>query len=131
MLDLPTDIKRTARRSDLSSFSSTLESEGLLSTVERMKDVTVFAPSDRAFDAASSNFERYTVGKRKAILTYHVVKGLEYSSDLIDGQRLSTMQNQTLTVKIDDGDVYINNAKIIKTDILTSNGVLHIIDGYV
>ena len=62
-------------------------------------------------------------------LTFHVVKGVTFSSGLKDGQELKTAQGDQLKVKIVGGEVFINGAKVVVADVLTKNGVVHIVDG--
>jgi uncharacterized surface protein with fasciclin (FAS1) repeats len=64
-----------------------------------------------------------------AVLSYHIVKGVRYSNQLVDNQTLPTVQGGSLKVKIStNGTIFVNNASVIQTDFLTKNGVLHIVD---
>ena len=65
--------------------------------------------------------------KLVSILTYHVVPGKMMAADVKAGE-VKTVNGQKLTVSMADGDVMVNDAKVIKTDIVTSNGVIHWID---
>jgi len=62
------------------------------------------------------------------ILTYHVVSGNVMSGDLSDGQEVTTLNGQTLTVSIQDGKVMIGGATVIAADLAGTNGVVHVID---
>jgi len=62
-----------------------------------------------------------------AILTYHVVPGKLMASDVVGKSSLKTVQGQSLQVSTSDG-AKVDNANIVKTDIETSNGVIHVID---
>jgi uncharacterized surface protein with fasciclin (FAS1) repeats len=62
------------------------------------------------------------------ILTYHVVSGNVMSSDLSDGQVITTLNGDTLTVSIQNGVVKVGNATVTTPDVKASNGVVHVID---
>ncbi len=96
---------------------------------------TVFAPTDAAFDAlpagtVASLLEDPT-GALAQILLYHVVAAKALSTDLSDGQMITTMAGSDVMVTISDGDVFINDAKVIAADIETDNGVVHVIDAVI
>jgi uncharacterized surface protein with fasciclin (FAS1) repeats len=62
------------------------------------------------------------------VLTYHVVPGALKAADLVDGQKLKTVEGQELTVHVKDGKVMIDNAQVTIADVISSNGVTHVID---
>lgn len=105
-----------------------LNAAGLSKTVDSLRDITIFAPSNAAFDKASSVLAGLSKAQVAGALTYHVVKGVGYSTSLKDGQLLPTVQGGNLKVKIRNGVVYINSAKVVKPDFLTKSGVVHLID---
>jgi uncharacterized surface protein with fasciclin (FAS1) repeats len=106
-----------------------LNAAGLAKTFEDSKDITIFAPTNAAFNAASSVISSPPSRNMSATLTSHILHSVQYSNALKDGQTLSTAEGRTLKVKISNGTVYINEAKVVTTDILIKNGVVHIIDG--
>ena len=65
--------------------------------------------------------------KLTAVLTYHVVPGKVMAKDVKAGQ-VKTVQGSNITVSTSYGDVSVNNAKVVKTDIVADNGVIHVID---
>lgn len=92
---------------------------------------TVFAPTDDAFDALPAGTVEALLADIPAltnILTYHAVAGTALSSDLSNGQMIMTIQGQDVTVTIDNGNVFINNAQVTVADIIATNGVVHVID---
>ncbi|MFO7671115.1 MAG: fasciclin domain-containing protein, partial [Bacteroidales bacterium] len=96
---------------------------------------TVFAPTDEAFAAlpagtVESLLEDPT-GALAQILLYHVVGAKALSTDLSDGQMITTLHGDSVTVKIMDGMVYIDNAMVTVADILADNGVVHVIDAVI
>jgi uncharacterized surface protein with fasciclin (FAS1) repeats len=95
---------------------------------------TVFAPTDDAFAAlptglVSCLLEEENLDALSAILTYHVLSGQVLSTDLSDGMAATTLQGGIITVDLDDdGVVKINDSEVSIADILTTNGVIHVID---
>jgi uncharacterized surface protein with fasciclin (FAS1) repeats len=65
-----------------------------------MKDITIFAPTNAAFDKAAATISTLNGEKVTEVLTFHVVKGVNFSTGLKDGQTLSTVQGEKLKVKI-------------------------------
>jgi transforming growth factor-beta-induced protein len=67
----------------------------------------------------------------KAVLTYHVVGGKVMASDVVKLSSAKTVNGQSVSIKVKGGTVMIDNAKVIKTDIICSNGVIHVIDAVI
>jgi uncharacterized surface protein with fasciclin (FAS1) repeats len=93
---------------------------------------TVFAPTDAAFAALPAGvldgLLADPTGALAQVLLYHVVSGEALSSSLTNGQTITTLQGQDVTVSITGGNVFINNAQVIMADITADNGVVHVID---
>ena len=93
---------------------------------------TVFAPTDAAFAALpDGTIETLLVeptGALAQILLYHVVAGQALSTSLSDGQTITTLQGEDITVTIGMNGVMINGATVVVADILADNGVVHVID---
>ncbi len=94
---------------------------------------TVFAPTDAAFDALPEgtldDLLADPTGALADVLQYHVVSAKAFSTSLTDGQTLTTLQGDELTVTINDDGVFINEAQVTVPDIQASNGVVHVVDG--
>jgi transforming growth factor-beta-induced protein len=95
---------------------------------------TVFAPLNTAFAALGPNILDYILnvdnkGLLDNVLTYHVVAGTVFSSQLYNGEKVTTLNNNlTVGVTINNNEVLLNsNAQVIQADIVASNGVIHII----
>ena len=93
---------------------------------------TVFAPTDAAFEKLPKGtlddlLKPENKGKLAKILAYHVVPGKVMAAD-VKTMEADTAEGSKLNVKVDDGKVMVNDAKVIKTDIPASNGVIHVID---
>ncbi len=93
---------------------------------------TVFAPTDDAFAALPEGtvdaLLEDPTGALAQILLYHVVGAKALSTDLSDGQMITTLNGDSVTVKIMDGKVYIDNAMVTLADLEADNGVVHVID---
>ena len=107
----------------------------LVDTSKAEGPYTVFAPTNKAFAALGqeqlSEFPQPEKRDQlKNILTYHVVPGELTADKLKDGQKLETVQGQSLTVSINGGTVKIDgDATVVRPDVNASNGVAHVIDG--
>jgi transforming growth factor-beta-induced protein len=106
-----------------------INATSLRSTLGSLEDITVFAPRDAGFDANRSMLAGLSLEQLTGVLSYHVVKGIHYSTKLRDNQTLPTIQGGSLKVKVStNGTIFVNNASVNQTDFLTKNGVLHTID---
>jgi hypothetical protein len=109
-----------------------VEAASLLETLQGDGPFTVFAPTDAAFAALPEGTLETLLADPSGMLTdillYHVVGGKAMSSDLSDGQMITTVLGKDIKVMLTDSGVYINNAKVIVADIEAENGVVHVID---
>jgi uncharacterized surface protein with fasciclin (FAS1) repeats len=113
----------------LNSLRGALNATNLLDTVNNLPNVTIFAPNNAALQAIGGSLSNLTTEQISSVLTYHAVPGvLGYSSGLKNGTVLPTVNGANLTVTINDGRVFINNARVITPDVLVANGVVHVID---
>lgn len=113
-----------------------IKAAGLVDTLKGKGPFTVFAPTDEAF----AKLPPGTVGdllkpenkqKLVSILTYHVVPGKVMAADVVKISEAKTVNGQLLTIKVKGQMVMVDSAKVVKTDILCSNGVIHVIDAVV
>jgi uncharacterized surface protein with fasciclin (FAS1) repeats len=131
VLALPVSPITTAKTAGLTALLKALDKAGLAKEVEAMKDVTIFVPLNAAFDKASAALTSISVEEVAKVLKYHVVPSVAFSTGLKDGQTLKTVQDGNLEIKISIGNVFINNAKVVVADILTKNGVVHVVDSVI
>jgi len=124
------DIVETAvAAGDFKTLATALGAAGLVDTLKGKGPFTVFAPTDAAFaKIPKADLDALLKDKAKltAVLTYHVVPGKVMAADVKAGS-VKTVQGSNLTVTT-AGGVKVNNANVVKTDIVTSNGVIHVID---
>ena len=124
------DIVDTAvSAGSFTTLVTAVQAAGLVDTLKSNGPFTVFAPTDEAFAKIPSEKLEALLADKAAlrnVLTYHVVAGKVMAADVTTG-KVKTLQGQELTVSTDDG-VMVDYANVIKTDIVTSNGVIHVID---
>ena len=111
------------------TLATALGAAGLVDTLKGKGPFTVFAPTDEAFAKISkADLDALLKDKDKltAVLTYHVVAGKVMAADVKAG-KVKTVQGSELTVSTGYG-VKVDNAKVIQTDIVADNGVIHVID---
>ena len=104
----------------------------VLARLSRSGQVTVFAPTDAAFAKLglnASNVGSLPQGALTRILLYHVAAGSREAADVVSSSRVRTLEGGFLHVSLHDGGAYVNDARIVATDIRTSNGIIHVIDG--
>ncbi|REG94201.1 fasciclin domain-containing protein [Algoriphagus antarcticus] len=118
---------------DHTTLVAAVQAADLVETLKGEGPFTVFAPTNAAFDALpAGTVDGLLKPEAKAdltsILTYHVVAGNVMSSDLSDGQMVTTLNGKQLKVTIKDGKVMIGDATVVAADLAGSNGVVHVID---
>ena len=119
---------------DFSTLVGAVTTAGLAETLSGPGPFTVFAPNNAAFaKLPDGTLASLTPAQLSPILTYHVVPGLVLAKDVKAG-KVKTVNGAELTLNVEGGKVTITDAKggtvnVIKTDIVGSNGVIHVIDG--
>jgi uncharacterized surface protein with fasciclin (FAS1) repeats len=114
-----------------STLVTALTEAGLVETLQGEGPFTVFAPTNDAFaklpegtlDALLADNEQLT-----AVLLYHVLAGAVPAADVLNLSEATTVQGQTVSIRVESGRVFINDAEVIITDIEASNGIIHVID---
>jgi uncharacterized surface protein with fasciclin (FAS1) repeats len=127
----PKSASATAQAAGLTSLVSALTAAGLASTVDSLSDITIFAPTNAAFDAIKDTTKGLSKEALGNVLKYHVVKGTALAKSLKNGQSIPTLQGGSLKVMISGGKVMINNANVVTADVPIKGGVVHVIDKYV
>jgi uncharacterized surface protein with fasciclin (FAS1) repeats len=128
------DIVDTAvAAGDFKTLAAALQAAGLVDTLKGTGPFTVFAPTDEAFaklpaGTVADLLKPENKQKLISILTYHVVAGKVLAKQVVKLHEAKTLNGQEVKIKVDMGKVMINNANVVKTDILCSNGVIHVID---
>ena len=129
-----TDIVDTAvAAGTFNTLATALKAAGLADTLKTKGPFTVFAPTDEAFSklppgTVESLLKPENKEKLKTILLYHVVAGDVTAAQVMKMSSAKTLEGQDLKITVTDGAVMVNNAKVIKADVLATNGVIHVID---
>ncbi len=127
------DIVETAvAAGNFKTLAVALQAAGLVDTLKGKGPFTVFAPTDAAFaKIPKADLDALLKDKAKltAVLTYHVVPGAVMAKDVKAG-KVKTVQGSELTIGT-MGGVTVDAAKVTATDIVASNGVIHVIDSVV
>lgn len=118
----------------VSTLKTAVEAAGLVPALQGVGPFTVFAPRNEAFDALGADVIQALLDTDNAdllaeILTFHVVPGVAaFSSGLTDGQTVTTLQGEQLTIGVSGSTVTVNGATVVTADVEATNGVIHIID---
>jgi transforming growth factor-beta-induced protein len=110
-----------------------VKAAGLVETLKGPGPFTVFAPTDEAFAKLPKGtlddlLKPENKEKLAGILTYHVVSGKVMAADVVKLKKAKTVQGSEVKITVKDGKVKVDKANVVKTDITTSNGVIHVID---
>jgi uncharacterized surface protein with fasciclin (FAS1) repeats len=104
---------------------------GLEGTLTGQGPFTVFAPTDDAFaklPAGTVDALLQDPQQLASILTYHVVAGKVLAADVVQLSTATTVNGNPVSIRVENGVVYVNGAKVVATDVEASNGVIHVID---
>ncbi len=107
------------------------EAAQILDTLRGNEIFTLFAPSDEAFaklPEGTLDALVQDIPKLKKILTYHVAYGDVRSDDLVQIEEAETLEGSIVAIESKDGQLKVNDATVVQTDILADNGVIHVID---
>jgi uncharacterized surface protein with fasciclin (FAS1) repeats len=131
-------IQNAVNSKDHTTLVAAVKAAGLVETLEGKGPFTVFAPTNIAFGKLpAGTVDSLVKPENKAtltkILTYHVVPGKLEASSLTDGKKLKTAEGEELTVKHQDGKIWIVDAKggtsmVTIANVNQSNGVIHVVD---
>lgn len=130
------DIVETAvAAGSFNTLAAALKAAGLVETLKGKGPFTVFAPTDEAFKKLPPGtledlLKPENKGKLVAILTYHVVSGKVLAADVKPG-KVKTVQGSEATLMVMGKGVMIDKANVVKTDVVASNGVIHVIDAVI
>ncbi len=115
------------------TLTAAIKAAGLVEALKAKGPITVFAPTEEAFAAlpegtVANLLKPENKEKLQAILKLHVIPGRVYADAAAKGAKVKSLQGQTLVTKSEDDKVFVNGAQVVKADIDTSNGVIHVIN---
>jgi len=126
-------VQNAMNASNVTSLVMAVKAAGLTDTLSGAGPFTVFAPTDDAFGKLPKATVKALMkpsGKAKLtkILKFHVVAGRYTTADLKDGQVLTTLEGDKLTISLKNGQMMVNGATVVTPDVVSSNGVTFVID---
>ena len=125
---IPQDVVSTAIAANLSYFTGALIKARLVADVADLMDVTIFAPSNAAFEDLGDSLNDVSVEDLASVLQYHIIDGTVAYSSMLSNSTVMTLGGSDVNITVADEGVFINSARVINADVLVSSGVVHIID---
>lgn len=132
-------VENLSESKNYSVFTSIIEKSGMYKMLSQKGAVTVFAPSNNAFDKMDVKTKSRLMSEagntdREKFLQYHIIGGIIRSTDLSNGESISTIEGDPLKVSVENGKIKLiggngNSAEIVNKDILSNNGIIHTVDG--
>jgi uncharacterized surface protein with fasciclin (FAS1) repeats len=113
------------------TLATLLTRAGLVGTLQKPGPYTVFAPTDAAFKKvpkATLNALLRDKAKLRAVLLYHVVAGEVTAAEVVRLRSAKTVSGKNLRIRVSGSSVFVNSAKVTKTDVAASNGVIHVVN---
>ena len=127
------DLLETATQAGkFGTLLKAVEVAGLTDLLKSEGSFTLLAPTDAAFeDLPEGHLEELLqdVPRLKRVISYHVLSGDVRSDDLLQIDEAPTIEGSIMAVEHDENGIEVNDVKVSQTDILTDNGVIHVIDG--
>jgi uncharacterized surface protein with fasciclin (FAS1) repeats len=125
-------VEVSSKAGSFKTLVAAVKAAGLVETLKGKGPFTVFAPTDTAFaklpeGTVADLLKPENKEKLVAILTYHVVPGKVMAAD-VKTMTVKAVSGKELEIKVEDGKVMVNDSKVVKTDIVASNGVIHVVD---
>lgn len=134
MKDKKNIVETAVEAGQFTTLVTAVQEAGLVETLSGEGPFTVFAPNDAAFaKIPSADLDALLADKEALtnVLTYHVVAGKVMAEDVVNLSQAETVQGSTVDISVENGEVMIDGARVIATDIKTSNGVIHVIDSVI
>ena len=131
------DVVDTAAAADgFGTLVAAVQAAELVDTLKGDGPFTVFAPTDEAFaklpeGTVADLLKPENKDQLVAVLTYHVVSGKVLAADVVKLDSAKTVNGESVAITATDAGVKVDNANVVKTDIMTSNGVIHVIDAVI
>ena len=126
-------VDTAAAAGSFNTLVAAVKAAGLVETLKGPGPFTVFAPTDEAFAKLPKGtlddlLKPENKAKLAGILTYHVVPGKVMAADVVKLKKAKTVQGSDVKITVKDKKVMVDTANVVKTDVVASNGVIHVID---
>jgi uncharacterized surface protein with fasciclin (FAS1) repeats len=128
------DLVHTALEGgDFNILAQAIKASGLEDTLRKAGPFTVFAPRDDAFSALPAGTLEHLLKPEnqsdlKRLLLYHIIPGQYTAAEVVQLNCLYTLSGNQVSIRVSDSDVLIDKARVVKTDVMGTNGVIHVID---
>jgi len=129
---MPDLVETAIKAGKFNTLLKAAEAVQLLETLKSSDQFTLFAPTDEAFaklPAGSLDSLLQDIPKLNKVVAYHIVFGDVRLEDLAQIDEAETLEGSVIAIESVDGVIKVNDANVVTTDILTDNGVIHVIDG--
>jgi len=126
-------VEIAAGNTDFSTLVAAVTAADLVGTLQSEGPFTVFAPTDEAFAKLPDGVvEKLLLPENKdlltELLTFHVVSGKVLAADVVGLKSATTASGEDVKINVNEGVVMVGNAKVVATDIMADNGVIHVVD---
>lgn len=133
MKDKEDIVTIAAGNDNFSTLVTAIKAAGITDILKDSGPFTVFAPTNEAFNALpAGTLEKLLKPENKdalvQVLTYHVVEGKVTAEQVVGLSEATSVEGTTIDISTDMGSVMVEDASVVKTDIMASNGVIHVID---
>ncbi|KAK2746840.1 hypothetical protein FQN57_002882 [Myotisia sp. PD_48] len=127
VLTLPQSTSATLLAANLTSFLGAIQNGSATSNANDRTDVTIFVPRNEGFRRVGSVFSNISSSDLENIANYHIVEGKTIHSVDMKDESLQTSANKDIHLSVINGVAFVNSARVVSTDLLVNNGVLHVI----
>jgi transforming growth factor-beta-induced protein len=129
-------VEIAASAGSFDTLVAAVKAAGLVDALKGEGPLTVFAPTDEAFaklpaGTVENLLKPENKDKLKAVLTYHVVPGRVTAGEVVKLSSAPTLNGRSVHISAQDGKVTVDNARVVQTDIMATNGVIHVIDSVI
>jgi uncharacterized surface protein with fasciclin (FAS1) repeats len=124
-------VQVAASNPQFSTLVTLVKKAGLVSALSGKSKLTVLAPTNAAFSKVPKKTLNALLKNKKqlrAVLLYHVLKGAVPARTVVKLHSAKTLEGSSIKIRVRGGKVYVNNARVIKTDVKASNGIIHVIN---
>lgn len=129
-------VEIAASAGSFKTLVAAVQAAGLVDTLKGKGPLTVFAPTDEAFaklpaGTVENLLKPENKDKLTAVLTYHVVPGRVTAGEVVKLSSAPTVNGRAIRINAQNGKVMVDNAQVVQTDIMATNGVIHVIDSVI
>jgi uncharacterized surface protein with fasciclin (FAS1) repeats len=124
-------VRRAVAAGQFKTLTKLLTRAGLVNTLQQPGPYTVFAPTDAAFTKVPKKTLTALLrnkAKLRAVLLYHVVPGKVTATDVVKLSSAKTLNGKSLRIRVASSNVFVNNARVTKPDVMATNGVIHVVN---